>query len=251
MTFFRVVDFETSGEAPEGEVIEVGWADLFGNSEVFPPVSLVIRPTRPVSIETRAVHHLTPVELDAGSSRSAAFAVLEELPHRWCDVPGDLDAVYVAHSAKFEQAWFPEAKLPWICTYKCALRLWPESPRHSNQVLRYFLGLELPASLAMPPHRAGPDAYVTAHILAKMLDRATPAELIEWSGQPALLPRVTFGKQRGMAWTEVDDGFLDWVVRRDFDEDVLHTVRTEIARREAAWRAEEDNDPERMCNEVE
>jgi hypothetical protein len=26
---------------------------------------------------------------------------------------------------------------PWICTYKCALRVWPDLDGHSNQELRY------------------------------------------------------------------------------------------------------------------
>jgi exodeoxyribonuclease X len=26
---------------------------------------------------------------------------------------------------------------PWICSYKCALRVWPELDGHSNQELRY------------------------------------------------------------------------------------------------------------------
>ena len=49
-----------------------------------------------------------------------------------------------------------------------ALRVWPEAPRHSNQVLRYWRGMRLDHARAMPPHRAGPDAWVTAHILADL-----------------------------------------------------------------------------------
>jgi exodeoxyribonuclease X len=29
----------------------------------------------------------------------------------------------------------------WVCTYKCALRIWPDLPSHGNQALRYHLGL--------------------------------------------------------------------------------------------------------------
>ena len=50
--------------------------------------------------------------------------------------------------------------------------------KHSNQVLRYWLGLRLDADLAMPPHRAGPDAYVTAHLLLRMMALASVEQMI-------------------------------------------------------------------------
>ena len=91
---------------------------------------------------------------------------------------------------------------PAICTYKAALRLWPEAPGHGNQVLRYWLRpKDLDPVIASPPHRALPDAYVTAFILRELLELATVEELIAWTGEPALLPRVTFGQYRGVHGT--------------------------------------------------
>jgi exodeoxyribonuclease X len=55
--------------------------------------------------------------------------------------------------------------------------------------------------------------------------------LIKWTAEPALLPRITFGKYRGTKWADVDEGFLRWVADRDFDEDTLFTARSELERR--------------------
>ena len=63
---FRVVDMETSGDAPDGEVIEVGWVDMMSSGVLLEPVSLLIRPTMPISIETMAVHHLRAHHLADG-----------------------------------------------------------------------------------------------------------------------------------------------------------------------------------------
>lgn len=71
-----------------------------------------------------------------------------------------------------EQAFFAGGGRRWICTMKCAKHLFPDAPGHSNQVLRYHMKLDQDfddAERAMPPHRAGPDTFVTAHRLARMV----------------------------------------------------------------------------------
>ena len=72
--------------------------------------------------------------------------------------------VFVAHKWAFEAQWLEEhlQGRPAICTYKAALRLWPEAPGYSNQVLRYWLRpKDLNPAVASGAHRALPDAYVT------------------------------------------------------------------------------------------
>ena len=79
-------------------------------------------------------------------------------------------------------------------------------------------------------HRAFPDAYVTAHHLRDQLNEASVSQLIEWSTQPGLLPRVRYGPDRGKDWREIDDeslaGFLT-----NRDPDIRFTAETELARR--------------------
>lgn len=114
------------------------------------------------------------------------------------------------------------------------MRVWPDAPSHANQVLRYWLGDVAEPLLAMPPHRAAPDAYVTAHILVHALAYASINDMVSWTSGPALLPAVTFGKHRGARWQDVPWDYLDWIVRKsDLDEDTKFTARHEIKRREA------------------
>ncbi len=139
-----------------------------------------------------------------------------------------------AHRATFEEQFCTPSLThgqTWICTWKCALRLWPDSPSFSNQVLRYW---RKPAGLVhergLPAHRAFPDAYVTAHHLRDMLNEASVAQLIEWSSLPGLLPRVRYGPDRGKDWREVDEDVLTGFLS-DRDIDVRFTAETELARR--------------------
>ena len=74
-------------------------------------------------------------------------------------------------------------------------------------------------------HRAWPDAVITSEILKVCLNYLSVEEMIDISSKPALLVRIPFGRQKGQFWSDADVGFLEWVLDRDFDADVMHTAR--------------------------
>lgn len=206
---------------PDAAVCEVGWADVCITEEettVGPPRSQLVNPGRPIPVEARAIHHIGDDDVRNSPDCIHAFEAVTE--------GGRDDLIYCAHNAAFERNWFNGGPCPWICTLKVARRLWPECPSHSNQCVRYFLGINLDPRDAMPPHRAAPDAFVTAHILARALKEATVEDMIEWTKQPSLLPRIPFGKHRGKKWSEAPTDYLDWILRQaDMDADVKFTAR--------------------------
>ena len=231
----RVIDLETTGDSfTNGGVVEVGWQDLaLGEAWALTggPGAMLVQPGCPVSPQTSAIHHIVDEDLVGAPSWSVlAPQVLQ----------GDGIVALAAHRAAFEQRWcLPQlsGRARWICTYKCALRLWPQAPTHSNQGLRYW---RRPAGLdratGLPAHRAGPDAYVTAHHLRDMLALASVSQLLAWSVEPALLVRVPNGALRGRRWQDLDSGQLDRVLAGEFgqNQDMLFTARHESARRVGA-----------------
>ena len=140
--------------------------------------------------------------------------------------------VYVAHHAEFERSFLGElASASWICTAKAARRAWPQAPGFSNQVLRYWLELELDPDLGLPAHRAGPDAYVTAHILLQLLQTETISDLVAWTTQPDV---VRFGRHRGRGWAELPSDYLRWIVEEsEMDATRLQLAKSELERRAA------------------
>ena len=85
--------------------------------------------------------------------------------------------------------------------------------------------------LGLPAHRAGPDAYVTAHHLRDMLNAASVEQLLAWSREPGLLPRVPAGPMRGRPWSDLETGALcGYAAERDAD--VRFSAQTELDRRE-------------------
>jgi exodeoxyribonuclease X len=228
----RVIDIETTGDHPPAEIIEFGRVDVVSDDDrwrVERPMSRLYRPLNGIPPEAMAVHHITEEQFDADMPVCAEDKLRQAI---WAGARPD---VLVAHNSAFEQAFIPEpitAPLPWICTYKVALRVWPEAPRHSNQVLRYWRNLRLAPSLAMPPHRAAPDAYVTAHLLVELLEQASLEEMIAWTTEPKALSTVPFGKHRGVSWSDAPLDYLQWMVRQgDMDSDAVWCAQQELARR--------------------
>jgi exodeoxyribonuclease X len=223
----RVVDLETTG-LPEDEdprICEIGWADLnLDTGHVSDPVSHMVNPGVPIPTVATAIHHIRDRDVEDAISQDDAISLLTK--------GTSTDDVLCAHNARFERHFLPGGPRRWICTYKCALRIFPAAPSHGNQALRYFLGLDLPERFAMPPHRAGPDAFVTAHILLQMFHRGTVAQLVAASDQPARLITLGFGKHRGTGYADAPVDYLNWIVdQQDMDEDVKATAKFWLAKR--------------------
>lgn len=228
----RVVDLETTGGDRTSEIIEVGFVDVIrdqGGWKALPPVSKLFRPRGEISFHAMAVHHLTPDHFRQDDPHCDEYALREMFAE-----PAD---IMVAHSARFERGFIADTAtggLPWICTVRSAKQAWPEAPGHSNQVLRYWRGFRLDPALADPAHRAGPDAWVTAHILMDLLKETTVEQMIAWTAEPRALSTVPFGKHRRKPWADVPADYLQWMAAQtDMDVDAVTAARNELDRRKA------------------
>ncbi|MBB2167870.1 DNA polymerase III subunit epsilon [Gluconacetobacter aggeris] len=238
MPYVRVIDLETSDrDATRGGIVEIGWQDVARAPDGWhladSPHARLTHPGGPIAPWTTSIHHITDQDVrDAPPIATIAPGILR---------PPARPLAFAAHRASFEQGWL-RAHLPpalmagtgWICTYKCALRLWPDEPGHSNQGLRYSrrpAGLE--KHLGNPAHRAGPDAYVTAHHLRDMLALASVEDLLQWSRQPALLVKVPHGPLRGRRIRGLATEDLDRLLAAPHrpGPDLAFTLRFERARR--------------------
>jgi exodeoxyribonuclease X len=241
-----VVDTETTGMSDQDQVVEVGivswrWPAEFEPDDAW---SSLVRPTCPVSMGARAVHHISDSELNDSLTMQALLQQrgLPELGVGSGDIAEedndylDEEVVMVAHNLAFDrkmlvQSGLLEHRLPkkQVCTWQCAKHLYPDSEDgYSNQVLRYYLGLVVPQLTTLPPHRALPDALVTAALVQHMLMSKTPDELVRLTTTPVnlALKKVKFGKYKGMLWKDLPSDYLDWIIRQvDFDEDGRHTAR--------------------------
>jgi exodeoxyribonuclease X len=229
----RIFDVETTGIDPqEDRVVEIAAYDLHPTERTMTCVGAhLCKPGRAIPAEASAIHHIT----DGDVENAYQFAVVWAAHFLRPDI-----LIYAAHNCAFEQSFIPTPKdVRWICTYKCALRAWPDAPKHTNQVLRYWRGVDgregfdrEQASLA---HRAAPDAYVTAWLLKELIAQIGDIEkLVQWSTEPTVYTRLTFGKHRGTKLADVPVDYLRWMLeQRGMDPDWHHCANLELGRRAA------------------
>lgn len=223
----RVIDFETDGLAADATVIEVGWTDYaVKTGEIGPTRSYLCR-SGPIPADSRAVHHIRPA--DTADAPPYDRRCVYEAAAR--------DGIYAfaAHNAESDGNHLC-GPLRTFCTYKAGLRQWPEAPKHSLFALAYWLEdqgrVQIDPVRSLPSHRAGPDSYVTAVILAALFDEGvTGRDLTAWTSQPALLPRCPIGSYRNQPWSECDTGFLEWILRKVDGEDIRIAASLELERR--------------------
>ena len=218
-----VIDFETAQLPKEGDeafkppICEVGRTLIEcdaegGEFKITGSTSVLCDPGSPIAPEASAIHHIVDADVVGAKSPDAVLSRL---------TTGG-PAYFVAHGADFEKSLFDSGEIPWIDTYKVALRIWPDAPAHKLQVLRYFLELKSEEYPIGAPHRAGPDSLVCALLMGRILEtkKFTFAEMVRFSDGPALLPRIPFGMHRGKKWDEVPTSYLEWIVNKsDLDRD--------------------------------
>jgi exodeoxyribonuclease X len=188
----------------------------------------LICPPIPVPPEASAVHHLLYQDLTGKPALRDVLPMFQGAE------------AYVAHKAEFEQAFLGGhlGDALWVCTWTCALRVWPDFPSHSNQVLRYRLGLANPFGIdraTLVPHRALSDAIVTAAVFVELTKRAKWSDLVHWSAEPALYTRLPLGMYRGKRFDEVPEDYLRWIVdgRNELREETKASARYWLDRRAA------------------
>jgi exodeoxyribonuclease X len=223
----RCIDIETTGTDPGRDaIVEIASVDLQRDSTITNQRAALVHPGVPVPAEASAVHHLIDADL-AGAPR------LEDViaPFKGADA-------YIAHNSAFERS-FLEPHLGatiWVCTYKCALRVWPDLPSHGNQALRYHFGLVNPFGIdraTLVPHRALSDAIVTAAIFFELAKHTAWPQLVQWSYEPALMTYLRFGMHRGERFDAVPEDYLRWIEEgnHDLSEDVRFSARYWLNRR--------------------
>lgn len=219
------LDTETTDKLENGGRL-VHLAYKYGNEKL----NYLFKPPVPISIEAMAVHHITnemvegcmPFELTP-YSKSTQLALNEN--------------IMVAHNAAFDAEILRREGLEpkqIICTLKVAQNLF-DLTQYKLQFLRYNFGLETGQVRA---HDAEGDIEVLEALfnyLVHYMARTMPEldnkitmiydQMLEWTENPVLLKRMSFGKHAGQQLEKIPKDYLMWLRgQKDLSENLKYTI---------------------------
>ena len=101
-------------------------------------------------------------------------------------------------------------------------------PKYNLQYLRYYLKLNIDATA----HTAIGDVLVLEGIFQRIYAKFKGQtigedpidQMVKISSLPVLVPRMPFGKHKGLKMAEVPKDYLQWLSSTDLDEDLAYTV---------------------------
>ncbi len=225
---FICLDCETTGlDAENDRIIELA-AIRFTVNDILDRFETLIDPEREISAESMAIHHITQ-------------SMVKDKPKIQDILPGffkfignhviighgiGLDIAFLTQSAKRHNIMSNISSKPSLDTLRLA-RLYGESPTNSLQKLREHFNIEEEGA-----HRAMNDVVVNIEVFKFLANRfKTTEEIQERLKRPILLKTMPLGKHKGRPFAEIPIEYLQWAAHKDFDQDLLFSLRTELKKR--------------------
>lgn len=225
---FVCIDCETTGlDTQNDRVIEVA-AVKFKIEETLDSFESLIDPECVISETSIEIHHITP-EMVEGKPKMA-----QVIP-RLLDLIGK--EVIVGHGVGFDieliaiaadRAGIPHnlRKNKFLDTLRMA-RFYGESPVNSlEQLRRHF---HIPLEIA---HRAMSDVIVNIEVF-KYLAKSykSTQHIMDILSRPIQIKIMPLGPHKGRPMRDVPLEYLRWAASKDFDQDLLFSIRSELKRR--------------------
>lgn len=225
---FVCIDCETTGLDPQQDkIIEVA-AIHFTLNENFNRCEFLVDPQCLIPETSIAIHHITQ---EMVTDKPLISEVLPEI----LELIGD--RIIVGHGVKFdvevlalaaEKAGIPCTIRKNLCLDTLRLaRHYGGSPVNSLEQLRRHFNIEQEGA-----HRAMNDVVVNIGVF-KYLTRhfRTTKQIFDMLSKPILMKVMPLGPHKGRLLKDVPLSYLLWAANKDFDEDLLFSLRSEINRR--------------------
>lgn len=225
---FVCIDCETTGlDAQQDKIIEVA-AVHFTLDQTFASCEYLVDPQCSIPDASIAIHHITQ-EMVTG--KPLISQVLPEI----LEVIGN--RIIIGHGVGFDievlalaadKAGIPckIRKNPVLDTLRMA-RHYGDSPVNSLEQLRRHFNIEQEGA-----HRAMNDVVVNMGVFKYLARRfRTTQQLFDTLSKPILMKTMPLGPHKGRLMKDVPLPYLLWAAHKDFDGDLLFSLRTEINRR--------------------
>jgi len=225
---FVCLDCETTGlDAENNHIIEVATV-LFNFDGIIKSFETLIDPGCPISPESMAIHHITDDMVKGKPTIKEVLPQVLQFVGRHIIVGHGIpmDIAFLVQAAKKNSIHCNLANQPFCDTLRLA-RLYGESPTNSLQKLREHFNIEPEGA-----HRAMSDVLVNIEVFKFLTANfKTTEQLQERLSRPILLKTMPLGKHKGRPFSDIPVEYLQWAVNKDFDQDLMFSLKTELKKR--------------------
>lgn len=234
------LDCETTGLDPKlDRVIEIAVC-LFTFDAIVESYETLIDPGIPIPENTIEIHHISN---DMVAGKPTAGDVLPKV----LQMIGSY--TIVGHGIQLDMQFIEQECIraripckimgnPFFDTLRMA-RLYGQSPVNSLERLRQHFNIAEEGA-----HRAMSDVIVNIEVF-KYLSGGfkTISELQKRLEKPILLKVMPLGKHKGRPFTDIPVEYLQWAAHKDFDQDLLFSIRSELKARRKGQKFHQASNP--------
>ena len=225
---FVCVDCEMTGlDFEHDRIIEVACC-RFNGREILEEYETLINPEKIISNDSIRIHHITN-EMVAGKPliKDVLPEILRFIGRSPLVGHGiGFDIEMIDRAAKREGMSCVITNNTVIDTLRLA-RLYGESLINSLKELAKHFNIE-----AEGAHRAMNDVVMNVKVFRHLAKKfKTVDELLKVLSHPIKMRTMPLGKHKGRSFRDIPLNYLQWASNKDFDEDLLFSIRSELKRR--------------------
>ena len=237
---FVCIDCESTGLDPERDrIVEVAVA-RFNMHEILDSFETLIDPECEIPETSQEIHNISQEMIMGKPKIREILPKLLTMIDRHVIVGHGInfDLALIAHEARRAQIPTTILSQTNIDTLRLA-RLYGESPVNSLERLRQHFNIEPEGA-----HRAMSDVIVNIEVF-KYLSKSyqTTEQIIKILQKPIKLKAMPLGKHKGRRFDEIPIEYLLWAEKKDFDQDLIFSLRSEIRNRRRGGGFEQSSNP--------
>lgn len=237
---FICLDCESTGLEPKTDrIVEIA-ACKFTFDQILEQYETLIDPECEIPQTSQDIHKISQ-EMIRGKPKIAEILpdLLKKIHNHILVGHGiTFDIALIAAEAKRHQIPCQIEQQPYFDTLRMA-RLYGESPVNSLQQLRQHFNIEPEGA-----HRAMSDVIVNIEVFKQLAKPYSTVEMLTQILQkPIRLKTMPLGKHKGRRFDEIPIEYLFWAEKKDFDQDLLYSIRYELRNRKKGGGFEQAGNP--------
>lgn len=225
---FVCIDCEATGLDPKNDrIIEIA-AAKFTLNEILEQKDDLVDPKCDIPETSIAIHNITPDMVQGKPTIQEVLPGFFEFIGKHIIVGHNIqyDIDIINYTAQREGIPCHIQKNPTIDTLRLA-RLYGESPSNSLEQLRQHFNIDFEGA-----HRALNDVVVNIGVFRYLSQKFNSSkQILKTLEKPIALKYMPLGQHKGRLMKEIPLEYLKWAASKDFDMDLLYSIRSELKRR--------------------